>query len=515
MTVFTMANVINKGQETPKIKRKIVEVNMKKLIVSFVLIATMSVGVIYFQNVVFSQTKPFTIVQIIRAISTPSKNKKALFKKIVGDVRSRGVDFPLTADREDDLRQAGATDELIEAIRQHSPKPKPTKTPIPTPTPKPAYSIFLEHGDGFFNKFDFDRAIEEYTKVLVLDPQNINALVQRGYAHQYKGNINRDFMDYNSAIKINASLASEPSMICVLYDTSKDTIDRAIENCNKAISAKPNFSLLYYKRATAYRQKQDYERAINDYTKATELYPNFYSAYLDRGSSLVDKKDYDKALRDFDKAISLNPNNPSALTARGQLFWTIKAFDKAIIEFNKVISLSPTKFIGYYWRGVAYMDKKDSDQALIDFNKAIEIDPKFPGSYYSRGILFLRKGKDNQAISEFTKAIELDTKLYRAYSRRGFIYLDKKKDYDKAIADYDKAIEIYPNSSDYNYRGAAYYHKKVYSSAIDSYNEAISIDPKNASAYRNRADAYEKSGQKDLARQDRKKADELEKSNKQ
>jgi len=40
-------------------------------------------------------------------------------------VRSRGVDFPLTAENETLLRNEGATDELIKAIRQYSPKLKP------------------------------------------------------------------------------------------------------------------------------------------------------------------------------------------------------------------------------------------------------------------------------------------------------------------------------------------------------------------------------------------------------
>jgi formylglycine-generating enzyme required for sulfatase activity len=54
------------------------------------------------------------------------------------------MDKPLTRDREDDLRQAGATDELIRVIRENSPQsdspptPTPTATPPPTPSPTPA-----------------------------------------------------------------------------------------------------------------------------------------------------------------------------------------------------------------------------------------------------------------------------------------------------------------------------------------------------------------------------------------
>jgi len=68
--------------------------------------------------------------------SLPFKNKVELVKWIITQVRQRKVDKPLTKDREDDLRQAGATEELIDAIKANS--PSLTATPSPTPTPLPS-----------------------------------------------------------------------------------------------------------------------------------------------------------------------------------------------------------------------------------------------------------------------------------------------------------------------------------------------------------------------------------------
>ena len=85
------------------------------------------------------------------------KNKTELIKWIMIQVKQRKIDKPLTRDREDDLRQAGATDELIEIIRENSPA-----MPNPTPTPAPA---IVELGD--IN----DRAVNlvkpEYTPVAI------------------------------------------------------------------------------------------------------------------------------------------------------------------------------------------------------------------------------------------------------------------------------------------------------------------------------------------------------------
>ncbi len=85
-----------------------------------------------------SQTVPLTMRQILNAVAamneTPDKYKKKATDKILKDVRQRGVDFSLTKENEALLRTEGATDEIIEAIRQKM-------LPVSTTTPNPNNSI--------------------------------------------------------------------------------------------------------------------------------------------------------------------------------------------------------------------------------------------------------------------------------------------------------------------------------------------------------------------------------------
>lgn len=73
-----------------------------------------------------AQTKPLTYTEITTALNTklPNsvfKNKTQLIIWLITQIKQREVDKPLTPDREDLLREAKATDELIEVIRQNSP----------------------------------------------------------------------------------------------------------------------------------------------------------------------------------------------------------------------------------------------------------------------------------------------------------------------------------------------------------------------------------------------------------
>ena len=69
----------------------------------------------------------------LRSTKLTSMEKKN--ELLAGAVRKRGVDFVLTSQIETILRAEGANDDLINAVRDNSPKPKPTPTSQPTRTP--------------------------------------------------------------------------------------------------------------------------------------------------------------------------------------------------------------------------------------------------------------------------------------------------------------------------------------------------------------------------------------------
>ncbi|MCY7347134.1 MAG: tetratricopeptide repeat protein [Pyrinomonadaceae bacterium] len=140
-----------------------------------------------------------------------------------------------------------------------------------------------------------------------------------------------------------------------------------------------------------------------------------------------------------------------------------ETFDDKIELLSVKLQLDSKNFLFFFQRGKMYViGAKDNqltndqrveflEKAEADFDKVIELNPKFFGGYVARANL-------------------LKDKKYRDYSEAVF-------GYNRAIADYSKAIELYPAFAD---------------------------------AYRNRANLYEKTEKKDLAKQDRKKANELD-----
>jgi lipoprotein NlpI len=78
------------------------------------------------------------------------------------------------------------------------------------------------------------------------------------------------------------------------------------------------------------------------------------------------------------------------------------------------------------------------------------------------------------------------------------------------MADYHKVVEInakYPTV--YNNMGMVYYKMEKYGLARDSFSKSLELDPKDVTALANRAAAYGKLGQNDLAAADKAKIKEL------
>ena len=133
-------------------------------------------------------------------------------------------------------------------------------------------STYFRRGVAYVQKSDYDNAIKEFTKAIILKSDYTDAYYFRGTVYHSRG--------------------------------AKGDADRAISDLTKVIKLDPNHAIAYPLRGTAYHAKGDYNNAIADLTEAILLNPNHASNYLWRGQAYAEKDDYDNAIVDFAKAIS-------------------------------------------------------------------------------------------------------------------------------------------------------------------------------------------------------------------
>jgi TPR repeat protein len=96
--------------------------------------------------------------------------------------------------------------------------------------------------------------------------------------------------------------------------------DRAIEQYNQIITAKPDHTNAMNNRGNALLAKGQRDEAIADFDKAISLKPDFAAAYCNRGNAYQAKGEYDRAIRDYTVALQLKPDLAAALDNRARTY---------------------------------------------------------------------------------------------------------------------------------------------------------------------------------------------------
>ena len=160
-------------------------------------------------------------------------------------------------------------------------------------------------GISYYEKGDYDSAINDYHEAIALGPQEPRSYSNCGNAHCERGEYDLAIEKHNKAIEINPNEADYYSNRGSAYG-GKGEYDLAIEDCDRAIELNPSVADFYSNRGNAYKGKGEYDRAIQDYDRAIELNPSNAGFYSNRGNAYGDKGEYDRALQDYDKAIELD-----------------------------------------------------------------------------------------------------------------------------------------------------------------------------------------------------------------
>lgn len=197
-----------------------------------------------------------------------------------------------------------------------------------------------EKGDNFMDAKLYEKAAEEYSKLIVKDPKDAYAIYKRGVAFLFMNNFAAAISDFDSALKINGD---DPDS--------------------------------YNNRGLALSYQGELTKAITDFDKAIKLDPGFGQAYINRGSAYIATKQYDKAVKDFDKALKIDPSNPEIFLQRARLFYLQEDYEKSIKDYNSAIALGLASSKVYYNRGNTYYKMEKYEEAIKDYSTAIELDP--------------------------------------------------------------------------------------------------------------------------------------------
>jgi len=164
---------------------------------------------------------------------------------------------------------------------------------------------------------------------------------------------------------------------------ANELLQKALEECNVAITLKPTHIKAYENRQNIYLILNRDSLAMADANTLLRMQPSNAAAAYTKGFALMRFNMPDSSLFWFNQSIAINPVADWVFNARGSLlFDKFKKYNEALADFTKAIELNPEAEY-FYKRSNCYLKLGDIANARSDALTAIQKGFAIPDSYKS------------------------------------------------------------------------------------------------------------------------------------
>ncbi len=259
----------------------------------------------------------------------------------------------------------------------------------------------IESASIFYEKKQYEKAINEYLNALKLDPKSITCLICLGNAFSMLQQNDKAILCYEDVIKIN----------------------------NKIPEAYYNKSIIFYDLKKYTQSKEALMHAIS-------LDSNYVEAWISLGHVSLKLNESNEAIRAYQRALDICPNHIAAYSLAG----CVKNKNRAEELYLLSIKLNSNFALAYFDLGCLYTSHKEWGRAKEQFKKAINVDCNFYKAYNNLGVVNIELGNNKKAVTAFEKAIDIKPGFQDPYLHLGRLWLNT--DYTKSIKYYKHALLI-------------------------------------------------------------------------
>ncbi len=303
-------------------------------------------------------------------------------------------------------------------------------------------------------------------------------------------NANREKMIGNreKAIELfRQTLAIDPDNAAVNYELGrmyddKEDFSTALEYAHKAVQGDPENIWYRVLLADLYRRNGEMEKAVTQYKKIIKQKPGRLEFYFDMASALIELERYQEAIEAYDKVEEQIGENKDIILQKQRLYLQQNKVDEAIEEIRSLIEMAPDNAEYYGMLAELYQKKGNVEKARELYQKVLERDPDNGLAHLSLSKIYRKEGDDRKALEELRKAfhspkVGIDTKvnvLLNYYTITEYQSDLKEEAYDLARL----LVEVHPEEAKaYTVYGDFLYRDDQLRKAREQFRKAVELDP--------------------------------------
>ena len=216
-----------------------------------------------------------------------------------------------------------------------------------------------------------DRALDDYTTLLDLEPTNSEAHLDRGVILQQLGRTHEALEDYDAAVAWS-----------------------------------PPYAEAYFDRALALRALGRGDDALLDLTHVLALEPGHVAALINHAGLLYERGEYAGSRKDVERVLAQDPRNAKAWCLSGLLEMAARRWGEARRAFDRALLCDGAEHTALLNRATLLVREGDVAGALRDLDAVIERQADAT-ALYNRGRILQSQGRFPEAIVDYTRALEL------------------------------------------------------------------------------------------------------------
>ncbi len=229
---------------------------------------------------------------------------------------------------------------------------------------------------------DPERALQDYTTLLLHEPSNSEAHLDRGNLLQSLGRH-----------------------------------QQALEDCDAAIAWSPPYAEAYFNRAQTLCALGRTAEALADFDRVLTLEPEDLGALIGRAGVLYDTREPAAARTDVDRALALDPRHAKACCLLGLLEMEQQRWEQAGRAFDRALASDDSEVAAWINRATLLFRGGDPEAALRDLGEALRRREDL-AARYNRGRILQSLRRWHEAIADYERALELSSGGLRDAARQ-------------------------------------------------------------------------------------------------